>query len=246
MYSTDVNGEVMSFGTSGWLYQSNKLMYDRGTNTLWHQFLGEPVVGELVGSGIELKVLPMTLTTWEEWVAAYPDTTVLHIETGVYPASSYQVEENNLSIYSGYRRSEETMFPVPERSTRLPTKTRVLGITFNGQSRAYPDFALHKEPVLNDSLGGMQLVVVTIGGGSRAYEARGQNFSAGWSEGTSSESMMLIDENGGTWKITEDALVPTDNSEDSLGRLPTRSAFWFGWYAFYPFTEVYQLEPPGS
>ena len=246
MYSTDVNGEVMSFGTSGWLYQSNKLMYDRGTNTLWHQFLGEPVVGELVGSGIELTVLPMTLTTWEEWVAAYPDTTVLHIETGVYPAASYQVEENNLSIYSGYRRSEETMFPVPERSTRLPTKTRVLGITFNGQSRAYPDFALHKEPVLNDSLGGMQLVVVTIGGGSRAYEARGQNFSAGWSEGTSSESMMLIDENGGAWKITEDALVPTDNSEDSLGRLPTRSAFWFGWYAFYPFTEVYQLEPSGS
>jgi len=245
VYSTEVNGEVMSFGTSGWLYQSNKLMYDRGTKTLWHQFLGEPVVGELVGSGIELKLLPVTLTTWEEWVAAYPATTVLDIETGVYPASSYREEDNRLSIYSSYRRSEETMFPVPERSTRLPTKSRVLGITLNGQSRAYPDFALHKEPVLNDSLGGLELVVVTIGGGSRAYEAGGQIFSAGWSEGSLSESIVLLDENGGTWKITEDALIPADNSEDSLGRLPSRSAFWFGWYAFYPSTEVYQLELPG-
>ena len=244
MYSTEVNGEVMSFGTSGWLYQSNKLMYDRGTKTLWHQFLGEPVVGELVGSGIELKLLPVTLTTWEEWVSAYPDTTVLDIETGVYPASSYRVEDDRLSIYSSYRRSAETMFPVPERSTRLPTKSRVLGITLNGQSRAYPDFALHKEPVLNDSLGGMELVVVTIGGGSRAYEGGGQKFTAGWTEGSRSESMVLLDENGGTWKITEDALVPADKSEESLGRLPSRSAFWFGWYAFYPSTEVYQLELP--
>lgn len=138
------------------------------------------------------------------------------------------------------------MFPVPERSTRLPTKSRVLGITLNGQSRAYPEFVLHKEPVLNYSLVGMELVVVTIRGGSRAYEARVQKFSAGWSEGSRSESMMLLDENGGTWKITEDALVPTNNSEDSLGRLPSPSAFWFGWYAFYPSTEVYQLELPAS
>ena len=75
----------MEFGTSGWLFQSNKLMYDRGTNTLWHQFLGKPVVGELVGSGITLEVLPMTLTIWADWLASHPNTTVLDVETGVYP-----------------------------------------------------------------------------------------------------------------------------------------------------------------
>ena len=88
------------------------------------------------------------------------------------------------------------------------------------------------------------MVVVTIGGGSRAYEAGGRKFSAGWSEGSRSESIMLLDDNGGTWKITEDALVPADESQESLGRLPSRSAFWFGWYAFYPSTEVYQQELP--
>ena len=77
MYSTTVDGEVISFGTSGFLYQSNKLMYDRKTNSLWHQFRGEPVTGELADSGIVLHVIPVSLTTWGEWLASHPDTTVL-------------------------------------------------------------------------------------------------------------------------------------------------------------------------
>ena len=65
MYSTEVNGQVLEFGTSGLLFRSNKLMYDRATLSLWHQFLGEPVVGSLANSGIKLEVLPVLLTTWE-------------------------------------------------------------------------------------------------------------------------------------------------------------------------------------
>ena len=244
MYSTEINGEVVEFGTSGWLYQSNKLMYDRGTNTLWHQFLGKPVVGELVGSGIKLKVLPVTLTTWDDWVAAHPDTTVLHIETGVYPAGSYLAEEHPASVYSSYRRSEDTMFPVPERSSRLPTKSRVLGLTLNGRSRAYPEDVLTQEPVVNDSLGGTELVVVTIGGGSRAYQAGGHNFIIDGNPGSRSSTKFLLDENGESWEITENALVGTGNPEQRLGRLPSSSSFWFGWYAFHPDTEVYQPGQP--
>ena len=77
MYSTEIEGQVWEFGTSGLLFRSNKLMYDRGTKSLWHQFTGEPVVGALVGSGIELELLPIVLTTWGDWLAAHPDTTVL-------------------------------------------------------------------------------------------------------------------------------------------------------------------------
>ena len=244
MYSTEINGEVMEFGTSGWLYQSNKLMYDRGTNTLWHQFLGEPVVGELAGSGIKLKVLPVTLTTWDDWVLAHPDTTVLHIETGVYPSGSYPAEDDPGSIYSNYRRNQETMFPVPERSSRLATKSRVLGLTLNGRSRAYPEQVLTEEPVVNDSLGGMDLVVVTIGGGSRAYQAGGHDFNIDGDEGRRSGPNYLMDEDGGRWEITEDALVRSGSPDDRLDRLPSRSSYWFGWYAFNPATEVYQPKLP--
>ena len=193
MYSTKINGEVISFGTSGWLYQSNKLMYDRGTKTLWHQFLGEPAVGELVGSGIELEVLPVTLTTWVDWVAAYPNTTVLNIDTGVYSALSYRVEEDRSSIYSRYRRSNETMFPVPVRSDRLSDKSRILGLTLNGSSKAYLDSVLKQTPVINDSLGGTEFVVITIGGGSRVYEASGGIFKTVPDVGSDFETYSLVD-----------------------------------------------------
>ena len=61
MYSTIIDGERVQFGTSGFLYQSNKLMFDCKTETLWHQFRGVPAVGPLVGTGTELEILPMTL-----------------------------------------------------------------------------------------------------------------------------------------------------------------------------------------
>ena len=229
----------MEFGTSGFLYRSNKLMYDRATNTLWHQFRGEPVVGELADSGITLEVLPVVLTTWADWLAAHPETLVLDAETGVYPPETYYPESHRRSIYFSYREQADTMFPVPERSKALPTKSQVLGITFNGQARAYPQDILDAEPVINDSLGGGSLVVVTPGdgGGSRVYQrsdlrfVRVQRDEAG--------SILLIDNDEGSWRLEEDALVQTEEPSIRLLRLPSRTAYWFGWYSFYPATDVY-------
>ncbi|MGH2428630.1 MAG: DUF3179 domain-containing (seleno)protein, partial [Candidatus Limnocylindria bacterium] len=62
------DGETYDFGTSGLLYRSNKLMYDRQTRSLWNQFTGTPVVGELAGrEGLELDLLPIVLTSWDSW-----------------------------------------------------------------------------------------------------------------------------------------------------------------------------------
>ena len=188
----------------------------------------------------------MTLTTWEEWVAAHPDTTVLHIQTGIYPSGNYLAEGHPASIYSNYRRSEDTMFPVPQRSSRLATKSRVLGLTLNGQSRAYPEEILARESVVNDSLGGMDLVVVTFGAGSRAYQAGGHNFMFAGNEKGRSGTTFLLDEDGERWELTEEALLGTGSPAERLDRLPSRSSFWFGWYAFYPATEVYQPKLPPS
>ena len=64
LFDTQLEGtdEPLVFGSSGLLYRSNKLMFDRKTNSLWNQFSGEPVVGPLVGSDIKLKVRPITLS----------------------------------------------------------------------------------------------------------------------------------------------------------------------------------------
>ena len=243
MYSTEIDGQVLQFGTSGWLYRSNKLMYDKGTNTLWRQFRGEPAVGELVGSGIALEVLPVALTTWSSWEEAHPDTSVLDVRTGVYPVEAYLTESDNDSAYADYRKSEDTLFPVPQRSTLLPTKSRVFGLVFNGRARAYPQEILEREPVINDALGGADLVIVTPdgGNGSRAFQRAGHTFG-GVEPGQGSE-VFLLDDEGRRWLLGEDALVQTDDPSTSLLRLPSRSSFWFGWYAFYPGTEVFTLSP---
>ena len=217
-----MNGEVFEFGTSGFLYRSNKLMYDRTTNTLWHQFRGEPVVGELADSGITLEVLPVTLTTWGDWLKAHPDTMVLDAETGVYPGESYFPETSSRSIYFDYRQRKDAMFPVPEKSEALPPKSQVLGITFNGQVRAYPQEILDQEPVINDSLGGGDLVVVTPddGGGSRVYHRSDIHFVRVQRDEGERGSILLIDNAAGSWRLEEDALVHTTIRQYGYGDCP--------------------------
>ena len=102
MYSAKINGEATTFGTSGLLYRSNKLMYDRLTNSLWNQLSGEPVIGPLWDSGIELDFFSVVLTTWEEWLEFHPDTTVLARATGMYNAAFYVPEEDPRAIYYDY------------------------------------------------------------------------------------------------------------------------------------------------
>ena len=233
MYSTDINGETTEFGTSGMLYRSNKLMYDRATETLWHQFRGEPVVGPLAGSGIRLEVLPNVLTTWGEWLAEHPDTTVISNDTGVYPAEFYTPEEDFSSIYYSYRADPGTMFPVAGIDQRLPIKEQVFGLTFSGEARAYQRSALTHSPVLNDTVGGQEVVIVTVaGGGVRAYERDGREFQIG-PEG------QLQNQHGREWRVFEDALVNASDQSERLERLPSRDAYWFGWHGFYPHTDIY-------
>ncbi len=238
MYSTNIDGERVEFGTSGMLYRSNKLMYDRKTNTLWNQFTGVPAAGPLIGTGIRLELLPVVTTTWGEWLKAHPDTTVLDQETGLYPGRFYQSEWDARSIYFNYRESPLTMFPVWQSSDDLSTKGQVIGVRINGEARAYPLETLRSQTVVNDELGGQPLVVVTIGWlGSRAYERGDQTFIL--EEGAGESAAVLTDSDGRLWQVEEDALVLADDPSVRLARIPTHNAYWFGWYSFYPETEVY-------
>ena len=71
-----------NLGTSGFLYRSNKLMYDQDTQSLWNTIWGQPVVGPLVDRGIVLERLSVVTTTWGEWRRRHPDTKVLSLNTG--------------------------------------------------------------------------------------------------------------------------------------------------------------------
>ena len=249
MYSREVDGEVYEFGTSGLLYRSNKLMYDRTTHTLWRQFLGDPVVGRLADSGLKLEIIPVLVTTWSEWVAAHPNTTVLDIDTGIYSADSksYRPEGDPDSAYFDYRHSPYTLFPVWLRSDDLLTKEQVLGIDVDGQSKAYPLAALIKEPVINDSLGGQNLVVVTEAGfnGARVYERGTHEFALAQDIEVQEGAIILTDERNRSWRVEEESLVLNQEPIDRLKRLPSHMSYWFGWYQFHPDTDIYGQSESG-
>ena len=241
MYSTNIDGQRVEFGTSGMLYRSNKLMYDRKTNTLWNQFTGVPAAGPLAGAGIRLELLPVVTTTWGEWLAAHPDTTVLAQETGLYPGRFYQPEWDDRSIYFNYRENPTTMFPVWRSSDDLPAKGQVIGLRVKGEAKAYPLEVLRADTVVNDELGGTPLVMVTVGRiGSRAYERGDHTFIL--EEGAEENDVLLTDNDGQLWRVTEDALVRVDDPSVQLPRIPSHNAYWFGWYSFYPETKVFRAE----
>lgn len=244
MYSTKVKGQVLEFGTSGFLYRSNKLMYDKRTSTLWHQFTGEPVVGPLADSGIKLEILPNTVASWAEWVASHPDTTVLDINTGTYPAAAYRLESDPASVYFAYRQQQDTMFPVPQRSGVLDTKAQVFGLVVNGEEKAYPLEALRQQPLIHDVLGGRDLVVITPGdgGGTRAYKRDGRRFDLVPERTGEGGIAFLEDDQGLTWRMEEEALIQVGDTSHQLPRLLSRTAYWFGWYAFHPGTTVFGQE----
>jgi hypothetical protein len=221
----------LTYGSSGFLYRSNKLMYDRNTDTLWHQMLGTPAFGPLVGSGLQLERLPVTLTTWEAWHTAHPETKVMAFETGF--VRDYSVG----AVYAEYFASPDTMFPVWQRSNLLPTKSWVFTQLINGQPKAYPLSALEQELVINDTLSEQNLVVIYDEGGlgARAYERAKWRFTPATTKATG----VILDESGVEWQVTEAALVGPDGMQ--LARLPGHMAYWFGWFSFYPQTAVYGL-----
>ena len=225
MYSTEINGENTEFGTSGMLYRSNKLMYDRATETLWHQFLGEPVVGPLAGSGIRLKVLPNVLTTWGEWLAQHPDTTVISNDTGVYPAGSYRPEWDMNSIYFSYRADPGTMFPVAGIDDRLPVKEQVFGLAFDGVARAYSRTSLFQTPVLNDTVGGRDVVIVSVQGAAFAPTTAPASLSR--VAPADSASRTLKGGCGGLWKTRwRTSAIPLNAWNACRRGTPTGSVGW--------------------
>jgi hypothetical protein len=228
LYRSTIDGEHHELGTSGFLYRSNKLMYDHDTRSLWSTLSGGPVVGPLAERDIELEPLFVVTTTWGEWRRRHPRTKVLSLDTG------YRRDYSEGNAYRDYFSTDELMFSVPELDTRLKNKDEVVALRFTtapGLQLAIAVDFLAGRTVYHDSLGPVDFVVLTDqSGASRVYETGGRRFSS-W-DGLDG----VLDETGERWTLTEAAL--TIPPRTSLRRLPSHRAFWFGWYAQYPETRL--------
>jgi len=228
VYNTETGGKHYELGTSGFLYRSNKLMYDHATKSMWSTLRGEPVIGELVGKGIKLEPLYVVTTTWGNWKKMHPGTTVLSLKTG------HRRNYGEGVAYHDYFATDELMFKIADglHDDRLKNKQEVFALRTTGDERlAISTGFLGKNPIYHDGLNGQSIVVLTDrGGASRAYET-GKNKIKKW-VGDSE----VADSSGKTWKVTEDKLVGKGGG--SLRRLPSHRVFWFAWHATHPETRL--------
>ncbi len=222
LYETKIEGfpHHLTLGSSGFLYRSNKLMYDTYTHSLWNQFTGEPISGALANSGVKLKVRPVVITTWESWREENPNTKVISIDTG------YQRDYGTGVAYKQYWESEDLMFPANVDTSEHKAKEYVFSLREGDLKKAWPIKYFDGGKVINDTAGTLGVVLVgdkasrTV----RAYASENIVFSF-------DGDLTKLSGDGKIWNVTEDALVAEDGTK--LKRLAGHIGFWFAWENYY-------------
>ena len=153
-FDARVAGRDAVFGVSGLLYNSDVLLYDRGSESLWSQLMAQAVTGPMKGT--RLQPLPLSHTSWADWRARHPRSEVLSTDTGF-------VRDYTRNPYDGYEQVQALMFEVEHRDDRFAAKEWVLGLKLGGDARAYP-FSVLAQRVdaqgrLRDRVGGRDIEI---------------------------------------------------------------------------------------
>lgn len=247
-----VRGVETTFGTSGGLYASSLVMYDRATETLWTHFDGRAVIGLLTGDELEAVAAP--LMAWNTFTERYPDGVVLD-ETrtgfrrryGTNPYVGYDNPGTDPALFTGFL------------DTREAAKERIAGVDLNGEQRAYRLGTLASADglsVLSDTLGNTDIVVFWKEGQASALDA--QTIEAGKDVGTVGvflrptggreltfqviDRTIIDEETGSTWSVAGFA-TSGELAGTQLERVPHFDTFWFAWSTFQPRTTVYEALP---
>ncbi len=242
-YDRRIDDRVMEFGTSGLLWNSALVMYDRQTETLWSHFTGEGIVGEL--TGVELEVFPVATVPWGLWRDANPDGLVLSRETGFD-------RDYGRNPYPGYDdvNSQPFLFE-GEVDGRYTAMTRIVGVERGDEALGVPLVTLRDQRVMTATLAGTDLVVFWVPGTASALDAG--DVAGGDDIGASGVFIHEVDEQSLTFTADGDGFVDdqTGSVWNLLGRavagplagsrleaVPHVDTFWFAWSAFRPDSAV--------
>lgn len=151
-YSAEFNGKSTTFGVSGLLYNSDVLLYDRETESLWSQLMSKAISGQQKGT--ELEMLALNHTSWGAWQKEYPQTLVLSDKTGF--------QRNYAKTpYGNYDKNESLYFPVNQLNREYHPKEYVIGLKIAGKTKVYPfaELSKVKSPFM-DSFSGKKLTII--------------------------------------------------------------------------------------
>ncbi|WP_219419023.1 DUF3179 domain-containing protein [Pseudonocardia nigra] len=238
---------LLTFGTSGKLYLSDLVMYDRQTESLWSQIEGRAIAGMLAGA--ELNRVPVQTVTWAQWRAANPDGWVLSRDTGVdrdygrNPYTGYDAPGSQPFLFDGA--------PDP----RLPPKERVAALGGDADPVAVPLIALTEAGVVEVEVAGRTVVVWAVGGLRSALDTG--RIADGRTVGATGAFDPVLDgrrlhflrdgadrfvdaETGSTWTVLGEAVAgPLTGAR--LTPVEHLDTFWFAWAAFHPTTRIVEI-----
>ncbi len=237
------DGQVLDFGTTGRLRNSDLIMYDRQTETWWQQFTGEGIVGKYAGE--QLRFLTSQVLSWKDFKDAHPDGEVL--------ARPNMPRNYGYNPYVGYDSTSRPFLFQGTPDSRLAPAERVLGLTTDTDAIAYPFTVLKEAGVVHDSFGGVELAIFHKAGLASALDSsvisKGRDIGAVAvyerqvgdqlltfspnEDGTFSDA-----ETGSTWDILGEA-VKGPLVGEKLTPILHFDHFWFAWAAFFPATELY-------
>ena len=239
-------GETLRLGVSGLLRNSDLVMWDDITQTLWQQITGEAIVGKHAGEN--LLTIGSAIVRWADFKAEYPDGQALDQDQGfgkVYSTNPYEFYSSRPAPYG---------FFTGEIDERYPALERVVGISLDEIDKAYPFSVISEEFVVNDQIGDQPIVV--FWGAADTADALDTGFiSQGAAIGTGivysrvvggqtltfeplSDTEFSDLETGTIWSILGKA-TSGELTGETLELLPHRNEFWFAWQAFFPDAEVY-------
>lgn len=239
-----VDRRVLDFGTSGALYQSALVMYDRQTESLWTHFDGRAVIGTLVGA--RLRALPVATVAWRDFLAAHPDAPVLTRDTG------YE-RPYGRNLYVGYDQGDGplTGFFTGEVDGRLPAMARVVGVNVEGQSVALPTQQLAQRGVIETRIGGRPVVVwhapglasslhrprIADGDDVGATGAFFADHPSGTLRFTRAAGRFVEQRSGSTFNVLGEA-VDGPLAGERLRPVRHVDTFWFAWSTYRPSTRL--------
>ena len=243
-FDRELDSVVYDFGVSGLLRFSDMIMYDRQTESLWQQVTGQAIVGDM--NGRSLNVIPTQLISFEQFASRHPDGKVLSKETG-------HVRNYGTNPYVGYDDITDRPFLYTgELDDRLPPMERVVAVELGGLTKAYPFRTTRKRRVVNDNVGGQDIVVFHVKGAVSALDKA--NISRSEAIGSTGVFSRVVDdtllsfsfvdknitdaETGSTWDIT--GFATSGKLEGTqLEPVVHGNYFSFAWFAFKPATQIY-------